>query len=60
MNCVLISNVVDRHVSSSDRLGKRYRNTASVFSIADDDDGKLWFKVSHCLGHNFRYFMTYI
>ncbi|XP_064618289.1 TBC1 domain family member 23-like [Liolophura sinensis] len=29
----------ERHVSSSDRLGKRYRNTASVFSIADDDDG---------------------
>ncbi len=31
----------DRHVSSSDRVGKRYRNMASVFSIGDDDEGKI-------------------
>lgn len=30
----------DRHVSSNERNGKRYRNVAAVFSIgADDDDG---------------------
>ncbi|XP_035228316.1 TBC1 domain family member 23-like [Stegodyphus dumicola] len=28
----------DRHVSSSDRLGKRYRGMAPVFSIGDDED----------------------
>ena len=27
-----------RHVSSNDRLGKRYRETKPVFSIEDDDD----------------------
>ncbi len=31
----------ERHVSSSDRVGKRYRNMASVFSIGDDDEG-IW------------------
>jgi len=29
----------DTHVSSSDRIGKRYRNMASVFSIGDDGSG---------------------
>jgi hypothetical protein len=28
----------ERHVSASDRLGKRYRNMAPVFSIDDDLD----------------------
>lgn len=28
-----------RHVSNTDRVGKRYRNMANVFSIGDDDDG---------------------
>ncbi len=28
-----------RHVSSTDKVGKRYRNMSSVFSIGDDDDG---------------------
>lgn len=27
-----------RHVSSQDKLGKRYRNVPNVFSIADEDD----------------------
>uniref|UniRef100_T1IWL1 TBC1 domain family member 23 n=1 Tax=Strigamia maritima TaxID=126957 RepID=T1IWL1_STRMM len=30
---------VDRHVSSKDKLGKRYRNMESVFTIDDDQDG---------------------
>ncbi|XP_063222902.1 TBC1 domain family member 23 isoform X2 [Bacillus rossius redtenbacheri] len=29
----------ERHVSSSDKLGKRYRNLAPVFSIDDDQEG---------------------
>lgn len=29
----------ERHVSSTDMLGKRYRNMAPVFSIDDDHDG---------------------
>ena len=33
-----------RHVSNTDRVGKRYRNMANVFSIGDDDDGKIKFK----------------
>ncbi|XP_021923260.1 TBC1 domain family member 23 isoform X2 [Zootermopsis nevadensis] len=32
------SNAVERHVSSADKLGKRYRNMAPVFSI-DEEDG---------------------
>ena len=34
-----------RHVSSTDRMGKRYRNMESVFTIGDDDgdDGKILF-----------------
>lgn len=28
----------DRHVSASDKLGKRYRNMTPVFSIDDDHD----------------------
>lgn len=28
----------ERHVSSSDKVGKRYRNMASVFSIGDDEE----------------------
>ena len=32
------SPVQERHVSSSDRMGKRYRNVAPVFSIDDDQD----------------------
>ncbi|XP_069686728.1 TBC1 domain family member 23 isoform X1 [Periplaneta americana] len=32
-------NTVERHVSSADKLGKRYRNMAPVFSIDDDHDG---------------------
>lgn len=31
-------NNTDRHVSSSDKVGKRYRNMAPVFSIDDDQD----------------------
>ena len=33
------SNAVERHVSSTDKVGKRYRNMAPVFSIADEQDG---------------------
>ncbi|XP_067009711.1 TBC1 domain family member 23 isoform X2 [Anabrus simplex] len=33
------SNAVERHVSSADKLGKRYRNVAPVFSIDEDQDG---------------------
>jgi len=29
--------IYNRHVSSADRVGKRYRNMASVFSIGDED-----------------------
>lgn len=32
------SPVQERHVSSSDKMGKRYRNVAPVFSIDDDQD----------------------
>ncbi|CAH0561090.1 unnamed protein product [Brassicogethes aeneus] len=32
------SPVQERHVSSSDKLGKRYRDVAPVFSIDDDND----------------------
>lgn len=32
------SNTIDRHVSSSDKLDKRYRNIAPVFSIDDEQD----------------------
>ncbi|XP_044749127.1 TBC1 domain family member 23 [Coccinella septempunctata] len=32
------SPVQERHVSSSDKIGKRYRNVAPVFSIDDDHD----------------------
>ncbi|KAI4463822.1 hypothetical protein MML48_4g00016202 [Holotrichia oblita] len=32
------SPVQERHVSSTDRMGKRYRNVAPVFSIDDDQD----------------------
>ena len=31
-------NNTERHVSSSDKVGKRYRNMAPVFSIDDDQD----------------------
>ncbi|XP_061188960.1 TBC1 domain family member 23-like [Saccostrea echinata] len=31
--------IQERHVSNTDRVGKRYRNMANVFSIGDDDDG---------------------
>jgi len=38
------SNAVERHVSSADKLGKPYRNMAPVFSIDEEDGGKLlWF-----------------
>ncbi|XP_041372559.1 TBC1 domain family member 23-like [Gigantopelta aegis] len=30
---------VERHISNTDRLGKRYRNMANVFTIGDDDEG---------------------
>ncbi|XP_012944744.1 TBC1 domain family member 23 [Aplysia californica] len=30
----------DRHVSSTERGGKRYRNMANVFTIGDDDEGE--------------------
>lgn len=30
----------ERHVKSSDKVSKRYRNMAPVFSIDDDDAGK--------------------
>ncbi|XP_052258806.1 TBC1 domain family member 23-like isoform X2 [Dreissena polymorpha] len=33
-------NVEERHVSNTDRLGKRYRNMASVFTIGDDEEGE--------------------
>lgn len=32
------SPVQERHVSSTDKIGKRYRNVAPVFSIDDDHD----------------------
>ncbi|XP_013415519.1 TBC1 domain family member 23 [Lingula anatina] len=31
----------ERHVSSADKVGKRYRNMANVFTIDDDDDDEL-------------------
>lgn len=31
-------NIVEKHVSSSEKNGKRYRNVAPVFSIDDDND----------------------
>ena len=40
--CLLFSwcafNCPCRHVSSQDKLGKRYRNVPNVFSITDEDD----------------------
>ncbi|XP_021341052.1 TBC1 domain family member 23-like [Mizuhopecten yessoensis] len=30
----------ERHVSNTDRVGKRYRNMENVFSIGDDDDAE--------------------
>lgn len=33
------SPVQERHVSSNDKIGKRYRNVAPVFSIDDEHDG---------------------
>ena len=39
--CAILYLYFCRHVSSSDRVGKRYRNMSSVFSIGDDDEGKL-------------------
>ncbi|CAH1159602.1 unnamed protein product [Phaedon cochleariae] len=33
-----VGSVQERHVSSSDKIGKRYRNVAPVFSIDDDHD----------------------
>lgn len=35
------SSAVDRHVSCSDKLGKRYRNIAPVFSIDDEQDADM-------------------
>jgi spore maturation protein CgeB len=29
----------ERHISNTDRVGKRYRNMASVFTIGDEDEG---------------------
>ena len=29
----------ERHVSNTDRVGKRYRNMASVFTIGDEEEG---------------------
>ena len=29
----------ERHVSNTDKVGKRYRNMASVFTIGDEDEG---------------------
>jgi len=34
--------VEERHVSNTDKLGKRYRNMANVFTIGDDDDGTIF------------------
>ena len=30
----------ERHVSNTDRVGKRYRNMASVFTIGDEEEGR--------------------
>ncbi|KAK6173494.1 hypothetical protein SNE40_016935 [Patella caerulea] len=30
----------ERHVSNTDKVGKRYRNMASVFTIGDEDEGE--------------------
>ncbi|KAL4229019.1 hypothetical protein ACF0H5_012057 [Mactra antiquata] len=30
----------ERHISNTDRVGKRYRNMASVFTIGDEDEGE--------------------
>ena len=30
----------ERHVSNTDRVGKRYRNMESVFTIGDEGDGR--------------------
>ena len=32
---------INRHVSNTDRVGKRYRNMDNVFSIGDEEDGKI-------------------
>jgi hypothetical protein len=63
------SNAVERHVSSADKLGKRYRNMAPVFSIDEEDGGKLlWFlcfskgnedTLTNCL-HQHVIFLSYI
>ena len=37
-NIVIVVLYCSRHVSSNDRLGKRYRETKPVFSIEDDDE----------------------
>ena len=43
------SPVQERHVSSTDKIGKRYRDVAPVFSIDDDHDNvanvevRIWF-----------------
>ena len=29
----------ERHVSNTDKVGKRYRNMASVFTIGDEEEG---------------------
>nr|CAD7403796.1 unnamed protein product [Timema poppensis] len=44
------SSNTERHVSSSDKLGKRYRSLAPVFSIDDDQEGEPRVKSSERLG----------
>lgn len=41
-SCFVFVIALSRHVSNTDRVGKRYRNMANVFSIGDDDDGKIF------------------
>lgn len=43
----------ERHVSSSDKIGKRYRNVAPVFSIDDDTDNVPNVQVSDIFYFNF-------
>ena len=49
----------ERHVSNTDRVGKRYRNMASVFTIGDEEEGMFgaW---GRCKGGGVQCWKTWI
>ena len=49
-----------RHVSNTDRLGKRYRNIANVFTIGDDEEGQLFFSSTSRHIASFHHMQLYI